>query len=130
MESPENDSTVFRPSHKPWKSIEPIPTFPPPRRLLAIYSSRKDKKPPARKLLSFRLILGLEKTAGNGAAAEKEAEFHGLPPIGQKTSDGWAQFRIESQRDQAGTDNKQNGGLKEPIAYLSGLSLDQLALSH
>jgi hypothetical protein len=39
-------------------------TVPPPRRLLAIYSSRKDKKPPARKLLSFRLILGLEKTYG------------------------------------------------------------------
>ena len=59
-------------------------------------------------------------------------EFQGLPPIGQKQKrpmDG-AQFRIESQRDQAGTDNKQNGGLKEPIAYLSGLSLDQLALSH
>jgi hypothetical protein len=30
MESPENDDTVFRPSHKPWKSIKPIPTFPPP----------------------------------------------------------------------------------------------------
>jgi hypothetical protein len=29
MESPENDETVFRPSHKPWKSIKPIPTFPP-----------------------------------------------------------------------------------------------------
>ena len=31
-----------------WKSIKPIPTFPPPRRRLAIYSSRKDKNPPAR----------------------------------------------------------------------------------
>jgi transposase len=27
MESPENDSAVFRPSHKPWKSIKPIPTI-------------------------------------------------------------------------------------------------------
>src|SRR5579863_1861092 len=26
MESPENDGTVFRPSHKPWKSMKPIPT--------------------------------------------------------------------------------------------------------
>src|ERR1035438_7391113 len=33
MESPENDSAVFRPSHKPWKSMKPIPTFPPPRPL-------------------------------------------------------------------------------------------------
>jgi len=32
MESPENDGTVFRPFHKLWKSIKPIPTFPPPRR--------------------------------------------------------------------------------------------------
>ena len=31
MESPENDETVFRPFHRPWKSIKPIPTFPPPR---------------------------------------------------------------------------------------------------
>jgi hypothetical protein len=31
MESPENDGAVFRPSHKPWKSIKPIPTFPPPQ---------------------------------------------------------------------------------------------------
>src|ERR1035441_8517719 len=30
MERAENDKTVFRPSHKPWKSKEPIPTFPPP----------------------------------------------------------------------------------------------------
>jgi hypothetical protein len=51
------------------------------------------------------------------------------PSDKKRPMDG-AQFRIESQRDQAGTDNKQNGGLKEPIAYLSGLSLDQLALSH
>jgi hypothetical protein len=32
MESPENDSAVFRPFHKPWKSMKLIPTFPPPRR--------------------------------------------------------------------------------------------------
>jgi uncharacterized protein len=32
MESEENDSAVSLPSHKPWKSIKPIPTFPPPRR--------------------------------------------------------------------------------------------------
>src|ERR1035437_5483279 len=32
MESPENNNAVFRPFHKPWKSIKPIPTFPPPRR--------------------------------------------------------------------------------------------------
>jgi hypothetical protein len=25
MESPENDTAVFRPSHRPWKSIKPIP---------------------------------------------------------------------------------------------------------
>jgi len=25
MESPENDGTVFRPSHKPWKSIKRFP---------------------------------------------------------------------------------------------------------
>jgi hypothetical protein len=31
MESEENDSAVSLPSHKPWKSIKPIPTFPPPR---------------------------------------------------------------------------------------------------
>src|ERR1019366_2091762 len=37
MESPENNSAVFRPSHKPWKSIKPIPTFPPPRRPRAKY---------------------------------------------------------------------------------------------
>ena len=32
MESEENDGAVSLPSHKPWKSIKPIPTFPPPRR--------------------------------------------------------------------------------------------------
>jgi hypothetical protein len=32
MESEENDRAVSLPSHKPWKSIKPIPTFPPPRR--------------------------------------------------------------------------------------------------
>src|ERR1039458_5073020 len=37
MESPENDSAVFRSFHKPWKSIKPIPTFPPPRRRRSIY---------------------------------------------------------------------------------------------
>jgi hypothetical protein len=37
MESPENDNAVFRPSHKPWKSIKPIPTFPPPPRPRAKY---------------------------------------------------------------------------------------------
>src|ERR1039458_6762886 len=37
MESPENDSAVFRPSHKPWKSIKPIPTFPAPPRRRTIY---------------------------------------------------------------------------------------------
>jgi hypothetical protein len=31
LESPENDDAVFRPSHKPWESIKPIPTCPPPR---------------------------------------------------------------------------------------------------
>jgi hypothetical protein len=29
MESPENNRAVFRFFHKPWKSIKPIPTFPP-----------------------------------------------------------------------------------------------------
>ena len=33
MESVENDETVSHPSHRPWKSIKPISTFPPPRRL-------------------------------------------------------------------------------------------------
>src|ERR1017187_7228497 len=37
MEREENDSAVFRPFHKPWKSIKPIPTFPPPRRRRSIY---------------------------------------------------------------------------------------------
>jgi hypothetical protein len=39
MESPENDNAVFQPSHKPWKSIKPIPTFPPPRQLRDIYEN-------------------------------------------------------------------------------------------
>src|ERR1700721_420234 len=65
MESPENDRTVFRPSHKPWKSTKPISTFPPPRLLREIYV-----KIPKRSRLKlpvsnrpFRLIPGLEKTA-------------------------------------------------------------------
>src|ERR1017187_3017274 len=37
MERAENDSAVFRPFHKPWKSIKPIPTFQPPRRRRSIY---------------------------------------------------------------------------------------------
>jgi hypothetical protein len=39
MESPENDNAVFQPFHKPWKSIKPIPTFPPPRQLRDIYEN-------------------------------------------------------------------------------------------
>jgi hypothetical protein len=64
MESPENDKTVFRPSHKPWKSIKPIPTFPPPRQPRDIYENipkRSRPKLPASNT-PFRLILGLEKT--------------------------------------------------------------------
>src|ERR1017187_5988641 len=37
MEREENDSAVSRPFHNPWKSIKPIPTFPPPRRRRSIY---------------------------------------------------------------------------------------------
>ena len=65
MESPENDKTVFRPSHKPWESIKPIPTFPPPPRPRANYEiipKRSRLKLPA-SYSPLRLILGLEKTS-------------------------------------------------------------------
>jgi hypothetical protein len=39
MESPENYEAVFQPSRKPWKSIKPIPTFPPPRQLRDKYEN-------------------------------------------------------------------------------------------
>ena len=64
MESPENGGAVFRPSHKPWKSIKPISTFPPPRQLRDIYENipkRSHPKLPA-STGSVRLIPGLEKT--------------------------------------------------------------------
>jgi hypothetical protein len=64
MESPENDNAVFRPSHKPWKSIKPIPTFPLSRQPRDIYEKipkRRRPKLPA-PTGPFRLILGLEKT--------------------------------------------------------------------
>jgi hypothetical protein len=64
MESSENDNAVFRPSHKPWKSIKPIPTFPPPRRPRAIYENipkRRHLKMPASNT-PLRLIPGLEMT--------------------------------------------------------------------
>jgi hypothetical protein len=50
MESPQNDGAVFRPSHKPWKSIKPIPTFPPPRLPRDIYDKipRKETSEAAR----------------------------------------------------------------------------------
>jgi hypothetical protein len=64
MESPENDNAVFRPSHKPWKSIKPISTFPPPQLLRDLYEKipkRRRLKLPALNTL-LRLIPGLEKT--------------------------------------------------------------------
>jgi len=64
MESPENDGAVFRPFHKPWKSIKPIPTFPPPRLRRDIYENiqeRRRLKLPALKS-PVMLILGLERT--------------------------------------------------------------------
>jgi hypothetical protein len=73
MESPENNDAVFRPSHKPWKSIKPIPTFPPPRQLRDIYENipkRSHPKLPASNW-PFRLIPGLEKTNLNGWRREK-----------------------------------------------------------
>src|ERR1035437_4066016 len=66
MESPEIDNAVFRPSHKPWKSIKPIPTFPLSRQPRDIYEKipkRRRPKLPA-PTGPFRLILGLEKTGG------------------------------------------------------------------
>src|ERR1035437_7254107 len=65
MESPEIDNAVFRPSHKPWKSIKPIPTFPLSRQPRDIYEKipkRRRPKLPA-PTGPFRLILGLEKTS-------------------------------------------------------------------
>src|SRR5664279_828825 len=54
MESPENESAVFRPSHKPWKSIKPIPTFPPPRRPRAICETIPKRSRPRCPLQSGR----------------------------------------------------------------------------
>jgi len=54
----------FRPSHKPWKSIKPIPTFPPPRLRRAKYEKISKRSLPKLPNLHrpFRLIPGLEKT--------------------------------------------------------------------
>src|SRR5664280_1529896 len=46
MESPENDNAVFRPSHKPWKSIKPIPTFPLSRQPRDIYEKIPKRRRP------------------------------------------------------------------------------------
>ena len=64
MESPENESAVFRPSHQPWKSIKPIPTFPPPGQRRGIYEKIPKRSPPKLPASNrpLRLILGLEKT--------------------------------------------------------------------
>src|ERR1035437_3888266 len=73
MESPENDNAVFRPSHKPWNSITPIPTFPLSRQPRDIYEKipkRRRPKLPA-PTGPFRLILGLEKTIGRGPASAR-----------------------------------------------------------
>jgi hypothetical protein len=85
MESPENNDAVFRPSHKPWKSIKPIPTFPPPRQLRDIYENipkRSHPKLPASNW-PFRLIPGLEKTVSRrfftnkGVRARKKRQKSG-----------------------------------------------------
>src|SRR5580692_10638238 len=45
MESVENDKAVSHPSHRPWKSINPISTFPPSRRLLRDELISKTNRP-------------------------------------------------------------------------------------
>ena len=70
----ENESAVFHPSHKPWKSIKPIPTFPPPRLRRAEYVKIPKRSRPKLPNLHrpFRLISGLEKTVRKSHRTEQE----------------------------------------------------------
>jgi len=77
MESPENDKTVFRPSHKSWKSLADcngvlkimpsdfhIPSATTATAKMTQIQNQKGHNPASPNLRTFRLILQLEKTAG------------------------------------------------------------------
>src|ERR1035437_4995857 len=83
MESPEIDNAVFRPSHKPWKSIKPIPTFPLSRQPRDIYEKipkRRRPKLPA-PTGPFRLILGLKKTVSGGYFRASVTALSGISSV-------------------------------------------------
>jgi hypothetical protein len=60
----ENEKLFSHPSHSPWKSMQLISTFPPPRLRRDIYEKIPKRSHPRcpPQTDSFRLILGLEKT--------------------------------------------------------------------
>jgi hypothetical protein len=75
MESPENDKTVFRPSHKSWKSLADcngvlkimpsdfhIPSATTATAKMTQIQNQKGHNPASPNLRTFRLILQLEKT--------------------------------------------------------------------
>jgi hypothetical protein len=79
MESPENDKTVFRPSHKSWKSLVDcngvlkimpsdfhIPSATTATAKMTEIQNQKGHNPASPNLRTFRLILQLEKTGGRG----------------------------------------------------------------
>jgi hypothetical protein len=75
---------VFRPSHKPWKSKEPISTFPPPRNATTniIHLSKPERTKTRLRLpfASFRLILRLEKTAAFDYSDKQMTDLLEFPP--------------------------------------------------
>jgi hypothetical protein len=81
MESPENDKTVFRPSHKSWKSLADcnsvlkimpsdfhIPSATTATAKMTEIQNQKGHNPASPNLRTFRLILQLEKTARDNSS--------------------------------------------------------------
>src|SRR6266516_1845598 len=89
MESSENNTAVFQPFHKPWKSIEPIPRFPQPPTIanLTEIQNRKEPSPARLTFAPFRLILRLEKTGGPEPTSGRLSECYSsmAQPVGYLT---------------------------------------------
>jgi len=90
MESPENDKTVFRPSHKSWKSLADcngvlkimpsdfhIPSATTATAKMTQIQNQKGHNPASPNLRTFRLILQLEKTVSCASpSGQKDSPPH------------------------------------------------------